>query len=111
VISLFSPTVNVAGALPAGGGILVRDGGPRLFDTGRLHLRFALQERDLGFATPESAGEAARARAETIGALVVYPYLAEVVTKLPDSGYDPATEFTWGLDLILDGLDRLRRRA
>jgi hypothetical protein len=102
VISLFSPTVNVAGALPAGGGILVRDGGPRLFDTGRLHLRFALQERDLGFATPESAGEAARARAETIG---------EVVTKLPDSGYDPATEFTWGLDLILDGLDRLRRRA
>ncbi len=72
---------------------------------------FALQERDLGFATPESAGEAAQARAETIGALADYPYLAEVVTKLPESGYDPAIEFTWGLDLILDSLDRLRGRA
>ena len=72
---------------------------------------FALQERDLGFATPESAGEAAQARAETIGVLVDYPYLAEVVTKLPESGYDPALEFAWGLDLILDSLDRLRGRA
>jgi len=72
---------------------------------------FALQERDLGFATPASAGEAAQARAETIGALVDYPYLAEVVTKLPESGYDPAVEFAWGLDLILDALDPLRRLA
>jgi len=69
---------------------------------------FALQERDLGFETPQSAGEAAQRRAETIGALEDYPYLAEVVTKLPEAGYDSATEFAWGLDLILDGLDRLR---
>jgi AcrR family transcriptional regulator len=69
---------------------------------------FALQERDLGFKTPASAGEAAQRRAETIGALDEYPYLAEVVTRLPDSGYDNAVEFAWGLDLILDGLDRLR---
>jgi hypothetical protein len=33
------------------------------------------------------------------------------VTKLPESGYDPALEFAWGLDLILDSLDRLRGRA
>jgi AcrR family transcriptional regulator len=71
---------------------------------------FALQERDLGFETPQSAGEAAQRRAETIGALDDYPYLAEVVTKLPETGYDNADEFEWGFDLILDGLDRLRER-
>ena len=72
---------------------------------------FALQEKDLGFKTPESAGEAAQRRAETIGALENYPYLVEIATKLPDSGYDNAIEFAWGLDLILDGLDRLRREG
>jgi hypothetical protein len=40
-----------------------------------------------------------------------YPYLAEIATKLPESGYDNAVEFVWGLDLILDGLDRRRRTA
>jgi AcrR family transcriptional regulator len=69
---------------------------------------FALQERDTGFETPASAGEAAQNRAQTIGALADYPYLVEIATKLPESGYDNAVEFAWGLDLILDGLDRLR---
>ena len=68
---------------------------------------FALQERDTGFETPDSAGEAAQRRAETIGALESYPHLVEIATKLPESGYDNAVEFVWGLDLILDGLDRL----
>jgi hypothetical protein len=36
------------------------------------------------------------------------PYLAEVVTKLPETGYENALEFAGGLDLILDGLERLR---
>jgi AcrR family transcriptional regulator len=70
---------------------------------------FALQERDLGFETPASAGEAAQRRAQTIDALVSYPHLVEIATKLPESGYDSAVEFEWGLDLILDGLERLRR--
>jgi AcrR family transcriptional regulator len=70
---------------------------------------FAVQERDTGFETPDSAGEAAQRRAKTIGALENYPYLVEIATKLPESGYDNAVEFAWGLDLILDGLDRLRR--
>jgi hypothetical protein len=38
-----------------------------------------------------------------------YPYLAEIARKLPETGYDPTAEFAWGLDLILEGLDRLRR--
>jgi AcrR family transcriptional regulator len=69
---------------------------------------FALQERDLAFETPDSAGAAAQRRAETIGPLENYPHLVEIATKLPESGYDSALEFAWGLDLILDGLDRLR---
>jgi AcrR family transcriptional regulator len=72
---------------------------------------FALQEKDLGFETPASAGEAAQRRAETVDAPDDYPYLLEIVTRLPETGYDPAIEFEWGLDLILDGLDRLRREA
>ncbi|HTQ69631.1 MAG TPA: TetR/AcrR family transcriptional regulator [Solirubrobacteraceae bacterium] len=69
---------------------------------------FALQERDLAFETSDSAGQAARRRSESIGGLEDYPHLAEVASKLPESGYDNAVEFAWGLDLILGGLDRLR---
>src|SRR5271157_4970011 len=69
---------------------------------------FALQEKDLGLETPDSAGEAAQRRAEAIGALESYPYLVEIATKLTESGYDNAVEFAWGLDLILDGLEQLR---
>jgi len=72
---------------------------------------FALQEQDLGFETPQSAGQAAQRRAQTIGGLDDYPYLVEVATRLPETAYDNAFEFAWGLDLILDGLDRIRRQA
>ncbi len=71
---------------------------------------FAQQEKTLGFQTPGDAGAAAQRRARAIGALDAYPYLAEIAAKLPESGYDNAVEFTWGLDLILDGLDRCRDR-
>jgi AcrR family transcriptional regulator len=70
---------------------------------------FALQEKTLGFETADSAGEAAQRRAEVVGALDDYPYLAEVVTRLPETGYDSTAGFEWGLDLILDGLDQRRR--
>ena len=65
---------------------------------------FAQQEKTLGLQTPSDAGAAAQRRAQAIGALDDYPYLAEIATKLPESGYDNAVEFAWGLDLILDGL-------
>jgi hypothetical protein len=48
-------------------------------------------------------------RAQAIGALEEYPYLSEIASKLPESGFDNAVEFAWGLDLILDGLDRRPR--
>jgi AcrR family transcriptional regulator len=69
---------------------------------------FAQQEKTLGFQTPDDAGKAAQRRAQTNGALNDYPYLAEIATKLPQTGYDNATEFAWGLDLILDGLEHHR---
>ncbi len=72
---------------------------------------FALQEKTLGLDTPQSAGEAAQRRAEVVGALDEYPYLAEIVARLPETGYDNTTEFEWGLDLILDGLARRRRET
>jgi hypothetical protein len=31
--------------------------------------------------------------------------------RLPETGYDNAVEFVWGLDLILNGLDRPPRGA
>jgi Tetracyclin repressor-like, C-terminal domain len=72
---------------------------------------FALQEKTLGLETPDSAGEAAQRRADVVGALDDYPYLAEIVTRLPDTGYDNTTEFEWGLDLILDALAHHRRET
>ncbi len=72
---------------------------------------FAQQENTLGFQTPSDAGKAAQRRARAIGTLDDYPYLAEIAAKLPESGYDNTVEFAWGLDLILDGLERHRRTA
>jgi AcrR family transcriptional regulator len=69
---------------------------------------FALQEKTLGFRTPGDAGAAAQRRAQAIGTPDDYPYLAEIAAKLPDTGYDNASEFAWGLDLILDSLDHHR---
>ena len=44
--------------------------------------------------------------------LADYPHLVEVVGgHVAKSGYDYATEFLFGLDLILDGLDKLREIA
>jgi hypothetical protein len=40
-----------------------------------------------------------------------YPYLNEAAATLAAAGYDPADEFTFGLDLILDALEALRTSA
>jgi AcrR family transcriptional regulator len=71
---------------------------------------FALQERDM---SPENADDFAAEAQRQMHAyqdlLADYPYLVEVVGGyVAKSGYDYATEFVFGLDLILDALDRLR---
>jgi AcrR family transcriptional regulator len=71
---------------------------------------FALQETDMSSETPDDfAGEARRQMNAYEDVLADYPHLVEVVGGyVAESGYDYATEFLFGLDLILDGLDRLR---
>jgi AcrR family transcriptional regulator len=71
---------------------------------------FALQQRDMSPESPDDfAAEAQRQVHEYEAVLADYPHLVEVVGGfVAESGYDYATEFLFGLDLILDGLDRLR---
>jgi hypothetical protein len=71
---------------------------------------FVLQETDMSSETPEDfAAEAQRQMQAYQDVLADYPHLVEVVGGyVAQSGYDYAEEFLFGLDLILDGLDRLR---
>jgi len=71
---------------------------------------FALQERDMSSESADDfAAEAQRQMHDYQAVLAEYPHLVEVVGGyVAKSGYDYATEFVFGLDLILDGLDRLR---
>jgi Tetracyclin repressor-like, C-terminal domain len=71
---------------------------------------FALQERDMSSESADDfAAEAQRQMREYQAVLADYPHLVEVVGGyVAKAGYDYATEFLFGLDLILDGLDRLR---
>jgi AcrR family transcriptional regulator len=71
---------------------------------------FALQERDMSSESADDfAAEAQRQMHDYRAVLADYPHLVEVVGGyVAKSGYDYATEFVFGLDLILDGLDGLR---
>jgi AcrR family transcriptional regulator len=71
---------------------------------------FALQERDMSSESADDfAAEAQRQMHEYQAVLADYPHLVEVVGGyVAKAGYDYATEFLFGLALILDGLDRLR---
>ena len=71
---------------------------------------FALQETDMSSESADDfAAEAQRQMREYAGLLAHFPNLVEVVGgHVAKAGYDYATEFLFGLDLILDGLERLR---
>jgi AcrR family transcriptional regulator len=67
---------------------------------------FALQERSLPFHTPEETAELAQ---DILAGFPpdTYPHLAELTTQhVLRPGYDHGNEFDYGLDLILDGLQR-----
>jgi AcrR family transcriptional regulator len=70
---------------------------------------FALQEQTIPFETPEESAEMATTTVGDQGA--DYPYLAEVVEELSKKGYDYTEEFEFGLDFILDGLERFKRAS
>jgi AcrR family transcriptional regulator len=69
---------------------------------------FALQQTDMSSQTPEDfAAEAGRQMVDYAEALADYPNLVEVVGgHVAKAGYDYEREFLFGLDLILDGLER-----
>jgi AcrR family transcriptional regulator len=72
---------------------------------------FALQERRLPFPTPEESAEQAQ---DILAGLPAdtYPHLAELTTQhVLRAGYDHGDEFEFGLDLILDGLERTSDEA
>jgi AcrR family transcriptional regulator len=70
---------------------------------------FALQQTDMSSRTPEDfAAEARRQMHEYQAVLADYPNLVRVVGgHVAEVGYDYDSEFLFGLDLILDGLERL----
>ena len=69
---------------------------------------FALQEKNLPVGTPAELAEAAQRVSRRFSA-EDYPFIAETIAgQVTRPGYDFADEFVFGLDLILDGLERLR---
>jgi AcrR family transcriptional regulator len=71
---------------------------------------FALQEKSMPVETPEQLAEAAGGLRRQFTA-DEYPHIAETIDEHVTKGYDFADEFEFGLDLILDGLERLRNSA
>ena len=80
---------------------------------------FALQEKSVPFESAEEAAAVAEEQVREFAELAEerqfaalaeeFPYLAEVVAgHVAEVGFDFATAFEYGLDLILDALERLR---
>ena len=83
---------------------------------------FALQEKSLPFETVEESAAVAEAQYREYAALAderqldelaeAFPYLAEVVVgHVAKVGYDFTEAFEYGLDLILDALEKRRDEA
>jgi AcrR family transcriptional regulator len=70
---------------------------------------FALQEASLPFNTPQETAEVAQTIMAEFPA-EAYPHLSELaVQHVLQPGYDFGDEFEFGLELILDGLERAHR--
>jgi AcrR family transcriptional regulator len=69
---------------------------------------FALQEAGLPFANADELADMTENVFLPQLPADEYPYLNESATALIAAGYDPAGEFTFGLDLILAALESLR---
>ncbi len=72
---------------------------------------FALQEKGLPFDAPEETAQVMAKQRENVPAMDDYPYLVETATELEKAGFDYETEFLFGLDLVLDGIERFKARS
>ena len=94
-------------------GVLIQAGFSSLAATHAYNLLdsyiygFALQERTLPVATPESLAEFGDGFIPQLPG-DEYPYLKTVGGDLLASGFDYGFEFEFGLDLILDGIERIQ---
>ena len=68
---------------------------------------FALQEAGLAFDTAEAFADMVEDTYAPQLPPDQYPYLNEAAATLAAAGYDLADEFAFGLELILDGFERL----
>lgn len=72
---------------------------------------FALQAASLPFADADELADMTHEVYLPQLPPEAYPYLNEAVTELMRTAYDPADEFSYGLSLILDALERDRLAA
>jgi AcrR family transcriptional regulator len=71
---------------------------------------FALQQINLPLQSREQVAEVGESILRQLAG--EYPHLAEMITEhAMKPGYDYSKEFEFGLDLILDGLERLRTKG
>jgi AcrR family transcriptional regulator len=68
---------------------------------------FALQEKHLPIEEPEDTAVIMQRQQENVPDMAGLPYLVEAATEFATAGYDYDEEFLFGLDLILDGLEKL----
>jgi hypothetical protein len=68
---------------------------------------FALQERDLPARADGATAEVMREQARHVPQMNDFPYLVEAMGEFAGAGYDYDAEFAFGLELILDGIERL----
>lgn len=66
---------------------------------------FALTKLTLPFQTPDEVAEVAAGMRQAAD-LDAYPHLVEMIGHAMQPGYDYLDEFEYGLDVILDGLER-----
>jgi AcrR family transcriptional regulator len=72
---------------------------------------FALTKMNLPFASSEEVGEVAESMLQPFP-VNEYPNLVEILSEhVMKPGYDYGDEFEYGLDVILDGLERMREAA
>lgn len=69
---------------------------------------YALQEANVPFVNDEDFAEKAQDTFLPQLPPEKYPYLSEVARELLQDGYDTADEFSYGLEMILDALERDR---
>jgi AcrR family transcriptional regulator len=77
---------------------------------------FALQEKTLPFTDADEAVAEGQRRQTAAEAIITpeafaeaFPYLADIAQQLAASPYDFDAEFEFGIELVLDGIERLRR--